>query len=179
MRCLFYSLLPREQRVIPTVFLGYPLAFLTAVCQYVVMVCPYCQHNDTSVTNSRQHRKEPRIWRRRRCVRCKTIFTTYEQLAEKDLPHVVYRGESTVFSLPRLMVSIYAVLDNSPKRADNAQALAQTVYHELSTTSSAQLERDVIVQATYRTLLRYNATSGLTYGVKHGIITTDTLTSRN
>lgn len=73
------------------------------------------------------------------------------------------------------MVSIYGVLPDTPSRADDAHALAQTVYHELSKTSSGQLELRVVIQTTYRALLRYNSTSGLAYGVKYGVITTETL----
>jgi len=157
---------------LPTCSQTYPLAFCIAICQYVVMVCPYCQHTDTSVTNSRQHRREPRIWRRRRCSRCKTTFTTYEELAKKDLPHIKTPRGTTVFSVPRLMSSIYTCLPTtSDNRADDAYALATTVYMQLSAATGSHLSLTDITTTTYEVISRFDPTSGLRYGVDHGIIT--------
>lgn len=135
------------------------------------MVCPYCQHSDTSVTNSRQHRRDPRIWRRRRCDRCKTTFTTYEELAEKDLPHIKTPTGTTVFSVPHLMTSIYTCLPTtSSSRADDAYSLATTVYMHLSRSTTSHLTPDDIKVATYTVLKRFDPVSGLRYGVEHSLI---------
>ena len=145
------------------------------------MVCPYCQHRDTNVTNSRQHRDQPRIWRRRQCTRCKTTFTTYESVAEKELPLIVdpNKKKPVTFSMPKLLISIYECLPaDDPKRADNAQALALSVYHELSERTSAELERSAIAKTAYEVITRYNARSGLSYGVSHGLITPESMSGR-
>lgn len=140
------------------------------------MVCPYCHHSDTSVTNSRQHNVLPKIWRRRKCTRCKTIFTTYEQIAEKELPLVVGKRKHKQFSLPHLMLSIYTYLPETlPNRADDAHALATSVYQLLSARTSADLTSAIIADTTYTVLGRFNAHSGLSYAVAHKIITPDTL----
>ena len=145
------------------------------------MVCPYCHHRDTTVTNSRQHREQPRIWRRRQCSRCKTTFTTYESVAEKELPLVVdpQKKKPVTFSMPKLLISIYECLpaDNT-HRADDAQALAMSVYHELSERTEAELERKAISMTAYEVITRYNARSGLSYGVAHGLITPETMSRR-
>lgn len=145
------------------------------------MVCPYCHHRDTNVTNSRQHREQPRVWRRRQCSRCKTTFTTYESVAEKELPLVIdpHKKKPVTFSLPKLLVSIYESLSvDSPNRADDAQALAMSVYRELSEATDAVLERATIAMTTYEVLTRYNARSGLSYGVVHGLITPESMSRR-
>lgn len=140
------------------------------------MVCPYCQHNDTSVINSRQHSVQPKIWRRRKCQRCKTTFTTYEQIAEKELPLVSISGTHQKFSLPRLMLSIYTYLpDTLPQRADDAHALATSVYQQLTKHASADLTREDIAKTTYTVLGRFHAHSGLSYAVAHKIITSNSL----
>lgn len=43
------------------------------------MVCIYCG-GETRVTNSRHQKRNNRIWRRRQCLRCKSIFTTKESI---------------------------------------------------------------------------------------------------
>ena len=140
------------------------------------MVCPYCHHHDTHVTNSRQHKMQSKIWRRRKCERCKTTFTTYELIAQKELPLVTGKGSPTSFSIPVLLLSIYdCLLPSTPDKADVAQALADTVYHELTERTEAVLTRQTIAKTTYDVLRRYNARIGLSYGVAHEIITPDTL----
>lgn len=163
-------------RDIPTTPTTYPLAFSIAICQYIVMVCPYCQHYDTNVTNSRQHKSLSKIWRRRQCIRCKAVFTTYEQVAEKELPLVTGKGKPVGFSIPKLLVSIYEHLPTSSEtRADDAQALATTIYHELSEGSHATLTREMIADTTYQVIRRYNAHSGLSYAVAHGLVSPDSV----
>jgi transcriptional repressor NrdR len=140
------------------------------------MVCPYCHHQDTNVTNSRQHKVQSKIWRRRQCERCKTTFTTYEQIADKELPLVSGAGKPTVFSPPRLLLSIYGhLLPTTQNKPDVAQALTDTVYHELSEGTEATLTRKIIAETTYKVLRRYNPRIGLSYGVAHEIITPDAL----
>ena len=41
------------------------------------MTCPNCPSNESKVVDSR-HRKSGEIWRRRRCLKCGTTFSTYE-----------------------------------------------------------------------------------------------------
>ncbi len=139
------------------------------------MVCPYCQHNDTSVVNSRQHKSLSKIWRRRQCVRCKTTFTTYELVAHKELPSVMTSSETAPFSTTKLLISIYTCLPVSSRRAEHAQALAETVYQKLSERSESSLSGKVVADTTYEVLKRFNPRSGLSYAVEHNIITPDTL----
>ena len=42
------------------------------------MRCPYCQHTDTKVTDSRTTDEGNSIRRRRECINCGRRFTTYE-----------------------------------------------------------------------------------------------------
>ena len=46
------------------------------------MRCPYCQHTDTKVTDSRTTDEGNSIRRRRECINCGRRFTTYEIIEE-------------------------------------------------------------------------------------------------
>ncbi len=43
------------------------------------MNCIYCGHK-TRVTNSRHQKRNNKVWRRRQCLSCKSIFTTNESI---------------------------------------------------------------------------------------------------
>ena len=55
-----------------------------------IMRCPYCQHPDSKVIDSRD--TDTGIRRRRECLRCESRFTTYER-AEVAMPAVVKNPE--------------------------------------------------------------------------------------
>ena len=56
------------------------------------MRCPYCQHTDTKVTDSRTTDEGNSIRRRRECINCGRRFTTYEIIEEVPL---MVRSEET------------------------------------------------------------------------------------
>lgn len=43
------------------------------------MVCIYCG-SETKVVNSRLQKRNNQVWRRRQCLRCKSVVTTHEQI---------------------------------------------------------------------------------------------------
>lgn len=44
------------------------------------MRCPYCEYNNTRVTDSRERETGEVIWRRRFCPECEKRFSTYERV---------------------------------------------------------------------------------------------------
>jgi transcriptional repressor NrdR len=71
------------------------------------MECPFCHKPVTAVTNSRPSRGNAQIWRRRRCLSCKEIFTTHELI---DLSHILVikkSGNTERFSRMKLYSGIF------------------------------------------------------------------------
>ncbi|MBW6496552.1 MAG: transcriptional regulator NrdR, partial [Burkholderiaceae bacterium] len=66
------------------------------------MRCPFCDHPDTQVVETRESDEGDSIRRRRRCLQCEKRFTTYERI-ELSLPAVVKRnGTRTEFDRRKL-----------------------------------------------------------------------------
>ena len=57
------------------------------------MKCPFCQHPDTQVVDSRASDEGASIRRRRRCLSCDKRVTTYERV-ELTMPSIIKRGGS-------------------------------------------------------------------------------------
>lgn len=71
------------------------------------MECPYCHKPATKVTNSRVSKGNAQIWRRRKCLNCKELFTTHEFI---DLSHIVVMkksGNAEMFSRMKLYSGIF------------------------------------------------------------------------
>lgn len=139
------------------------------------MVCLFCRHASTAVVNSRSNRQQPRVWRRRVCPQCGGTVTTYERIANKELPLVQAAMGSSRLSLPRLMLSIHRELPARDNRsADDAWALAETVVDKLLQTPTDPLQATRIAALTYETLHAFDQTAGLRYGLSHRLVTAST-----
>ncbi|HSW69010.1 MAG TPA: transcriptional regulator NrdR [Gammaproteobacteria bacterium] len=78
------------------------------------MYCPFCNANDTKVTDSRLIREGNQVRRRRECLECKARFTTYET-AELSLPRVIKRdGRRDLFNENKLRGGISRALEKRP-----------------------------------------------------------------
>ena len=135
------------------------------------MFCVNCFNKDTKVANSRPHKKQPQIWRRRKCPQCGTIFTTYERpsLAENKPVHLP-GGKTEEFNLGKLIVSIARALTHLSKEAEyNALWLAQTVEDILSTECEIVTPEE-ITAATHTVLRRYDELAAVQYGAQHQLI---------
>ncbi|MFH2028945.1 MAG: transcriptional regulator NrdR, partial [Nanoarchaeota archaeon] len=59
------------------------------------MKCPYCQHGETKVNDTREAEYSDVTRRRRECLKCGKRFTTYERVEMVDL-RVVKKDNSIV-----------------------------------------------------------------------------------
>ncbi len=93
------------------------------------MECPYCHCLQTEVTNSRPTLKQTQVWRRRRCLKCKEVFTTHEVV---DLSHLVVvkkSGKPEVFSRSKLYSGIYGATIGS--KTTNREKIVEKVTREV------------------------------------------------
>ncbi|MDX2257076.1 MAG: transcriptional regulator NrdR [Pseudanabaenaceae cyanobacterium bins.39] len=63
------------------------------------MLCPYCQHPDSRVLESRSAESGSSIRRRRECLNCQRRFTTYERI--EFVPITVQKKGGTTESFDR------------------------------------------------------------------------------
>lgn len=57
------------------------------------MKCPYCEHEDSKVIDSRPTEEGLAIRRRRECIHCGSRFTTYEKV--ETIPLVVIKSDNS------------------------------------------------------------------------------------
>lgn len=157
--------------VFPTIFMSFPLAFLLAVCQYIDMICVNCFHTKTDVANSRPHKKQPTIWRRRQCRKCGAVFTSYERAALNNIPVLQHSGKTTAFSIGKLTISIARSFVHDKEKADYASHdLAQTIETKLLLRGKS-LSSDDIAAITHATLQQFDPIAALQYAAAHDLIT--------
>ena len=90
------------------------------------MQCPFCNHADTKVIDSRLAGEGRQIRRRRECLECSERFTTFE-VAELLLPAVVKSDQSREpFDEHKLRLGMQKALE---KRPVSGEAIEQSVAH--------------------------------------------------
>jgi transcriptional repressor NrdR len=90
------------------------------------MYCPFCNHEETKVIDSRLAGEGQQIRRRRECLKCGERFTTFET-AELVMPRIV-KHDSTrqPFDEQKLRTSLLKALE---KRPVSSEALDAAIVH--------------------------------------------------
>jgi transcriptional repressor NrdR len=135
------------------------------------MFCINCFNPRTNVTNSRPHKKQPQIWRRRHCPKCGTIFTTHERpsLAANTPVHLP-DGTTHIFNSGKLLLSIAKAFTHAPEEAQySALWLTQTVETTLST-QCPHLTPEDIEATTHQVLKQYDELAAMQYAAQHQLI---------
>ncbi len=95
------------------------------------MRCPFCDHADTQVAETRESDDGDSIRRRRRCLNCDKRFTTYERV-ELTLPAVVKRnGMRAEFDRRKLRASLSLALRKRPVSAEVVDAAIHRIEERL------------------------------------------------
>ncbi len=70
------------------------------------MICPFCEHTEHRVVESRVSDTKDAIRRRRECLECKGRFTTYERVEEIAITVVKSSGEREPFDRDKLFAGL-------------------------------------------------------------------------
>ena len=103
------------------------------------MHCPFCQHDDTRVIDSRESDDGAAIRRRRECAKCGERFNTFET-AELKLPAIVKNdGRREAFDERKLRVSFDRALQKRPVSEAEIDAAVHAVIHALRTSAEREI----------------------------------------
>lgn len=133
------------------------------------MFCIKCFHDTTRVTNSRPHKKQPSVWRRRTCPHCNATFTTLEQPSLDGTP-VHNNNHAASFNIGILTISIAASFQHDVARGqEHAYWLARTVERWLATEHTHITTHD-IEAVTHQTLERFDHLAATQYAARHQLL---------
>ena len=108
------------------------------------MRCPFCQHEDTRVIDSRISDSGSSVRRRRECLKCKERFTTFEH-AELALPHVIKSDDRREpFNELKIRGGISRALEKRPVNAEEIEAAIHRIQHRLMTMGEREVPSKLI-----------------------------------
>ena len=103
------------------------------------MHCPFCQHEDTRVIDSRVSEDGSTIRRRRECEQCEERFNTFET-AELKLPSLVKSdGRREGFDERKLRTGFERALQKRPVSGEQVDVAVRNVIHALRMTGEREI----------------------------------------
>ena len=108
------------------------------------MRCPFCQHDETQVLDTRVSEEGDAVRRRRRCAKCDKRFTTYERI-ELSMPIIVKKnGSRTEYASAKLRGSLMLALRKRPVAADAVDNAINAITERLLTSGEREVATDRI-----------------------------------
>lgn len=103
------------------------------------MNCPFCNHFDTKVLDTRPANEGKAIRRRRECISCQKRFTTYEKLESIPLVVVKKDGRRDIFNSDKILSGIIKACEKRPVSMDTIE---KTVA-DIEKTFNSNLDKEI------------------------------------
>jgi len=118
------------------------------------MWCPFCNHDDTRVVDSRVTGDGMQIRRRRECAKCATRFNTYET-PELKAPRIIKEnGEREEFSEEKLRNGMLRALEKRPVETREIERAIRTLLRDIRGAEEAEIPSSLIGEWVMRELSR-------------------------
>jgi len=95
------------------------------------MQCPFCQHTDSRVLESRSAEAGQSVRRRRECLSCRRRFTTYERIEFVQITVIKRDGQRESFDRSKLLRGIIRACEKTGVSLEQQEALVDEIEAEL------------------------------------------------
>jgi transcriptional repressor NrdR len=124
----------------------------TALQESFVMRCPFCQHPDSDVIDTRKLNGGETIRRRRKCASCNKRFTTYERVESVSLTVAKKNGEREPYEREKLMRGVRTACYRRPVSAQQLEGFANDVEATLMALDEPEVRSSTIGDLAMRQL---------------------------
>ena len=108
------------------------------------MRCPFCNHFDSKVLDSRPADEGNSIRRRRECLDCSKRFTTYEKIEVIPLMIVKKSGQREAFNPNKILVGLMKACEKRSISMDKLEAITGDIEKELLNTMEREITTEKI-----------------------------------
>ena len=110
------------------------------------MRCPFCQHEDTQVKDSRPTEDSACIRRRRQCSACGARFTTFERVQLRDLIIVKRSDRRVPFDREKLTRSVMIALRKRPVEDERVDQMISGIVRQLESLGESEIPSSTLGQ---------------------------------
>ncbi len=116
------------------------------------MKCPYCEHQEDRVIDSRSKREGASIRRRRECLKCGKRFTTYEYIEVTPLVVVKTDSRSEPFERGKLKRGIVTALAKRPVSPEAIEKIVSDIEEQCHESGRQQVTSQAIGEMVMKAL---------------------------
>ena len=111
------------------------------------MRCPFCNHTDAKVVDSRSSKDGEAIRRRRECLKCARRYTTYERIEEVAQMVIKKDGRRENFDRWKLKAGILKAVEKRPVSLEQIEAMIDEVERSLFGSTEHEVTTEAIGEA--------------------------------
>ncbi|MBI2981428.1 MAG: transcriptional repressor NrdR [Deltaproteobacteria bacterium] len=116
------------------------------------MKCPFCNHPDTGVIDSRLAKEGEMIRRRRECESCHKRFTTYERV-EELMPALVKKdGRRVPYDRNKVLSGIHKACEKRPVATETIEGMVDRIEREIQELGEKEVPSSEIGERVMREL---------------------------
>jgi len=104
------------------------------------MKCPFCNHNEDKVTDSRETSEGAAVRRRRECSSCGKRFTTYEYVEKTPLMVIKKDGRREAFSHQKILNGLVKACEKRPVSIEKLENIVTQIEVELQKKFEQEVE---------------------------------------
>ena len=104
------------------------------------MKCPYCNHNEDKVVDSRETAEGMAVRRRRECINCGKRFTTYEYVERTPLMVIKKDGRREPFNRQKILTGLLSACEKRPISMERLESIVTDVENELQKKFDQEVE---------------------------------------
>ena len=93
------------------------------------MLCPFCSHEETKVTDKRDAGSMTR--RRRECLKCQKRFSTHENVEWSGLKVIKKNGQRATFDRDKIKTGILKACEKRPVSEDKVEKMINRIEERL------------------------------------------------
>lgn len=116
------------------------------------MKCPYCNHDETQVIDSRDTENLETTRRRRECTKCNRRFTTYERVEEADIVVVKKDGSRERYQRQKLLNGILEACEKRQIQLEKIEKIVDEVESDLRKRDTVEVDSKTIGRIAMRKL---------------------------
>ena len=112
--------------------------------------CPYCNHPETKVVDSRESESQTR--RRRECLHCEKRFTTYERIEQVEMYVIKKDNRRELFDKEKLKRGLVKACEKRPVKIEQIDKVAQTIENKIRASKTTEVKSSVLGEEVSRHL---------------------------
>ncbi len=127
------------------------------------MRCPFCDHEETQVKDSRPSEDNAVIRRRRSCPSCDQRFTTFERVQLREMTVLKSDGRRQPFDRDKITRSMQIALQKRPVDVENIEKTVSDIVRTLEKRGEVEVQASAIGAAVMEALKRLDMIAYVRY----------------